>query len=56
MELNFRPPETKTLAELEKLHEELLKKSGVLNQEFAVLRNRIAALKAAQRKQKRAKK
>jgi hypothetical protein len=48
--------ELKTLAELDELHDELLKKSAVLNHELAVLRQRIAALKAAQRKLKRAKK
>jgi hypothetical protein len=46
----------KTLAELETLHDELVKELSVLNQEFAVLQHRIAALKAAQRKSKRAKK
>jgi hypothetical protein len=38
----------KTFAELEKLHDKLFK-------EFAVLQQRIDALKAAQRKPKRAK-
>jgi hypothetical protein len=46
----------KTLAQHDKLHDELLKKSAVLNHELAVLRQRIGALKAAQRKPKRAKK
>jgi hypothetical protein len=39
----------KTLAELDKLHDELVKK-------FAVLQQRIDALKATQRKPKRAEK
>jgi hypothetical protein len=39
-----------TLAELNELHEELLKKSAALQQEFVVLQERIDALKAAQRK------
>ena len=56
MELNFHRYETKTLAELVKLHDKLVQKSGVLQQEYAVLQHRIAALKAAQRKPKRAKK
>jgi prefoldin subunit 5 len=46
----------KTLAQLDKLHEELLKKSAILRHELAVLQQRIDALKAAQRKLKRAKK
>jgi len=56
MELNFHRYETMTLAELKKLHDELVEESGVLQQEYAVLQHRIAALKAAQRKPKRAKK
>jgi hypothetical protein len=56
MELNFRFPETKTLADLETLHDELVKKSAVLNTEYAVLRQRIDALRAVQRKPRRAKK
>jgi hypothetical protein len=56
MELNFHRYEAKTLAELVKLHDKLVQKSGVLQQEYAVLQHRIAALKAAQRKPKRAKK
>ena len=47
--------ELKTLAELDELHDKLLKKSAVLQQELAVLQQRIDALKAAQRKPKRAK-
>jgi hypothetical protein len=45
----------KTLAELDKLHDRLVKKSAVLQQEHAVIHQRIDALKAAQRKPKRAK-
>jgi hypothetical protein len=45
----------RTLAELDKLHDELLKKSAVLRHEHAVIQQRIDALKAAQRKPKRAK-
>lgn len=56
MKLNFRRYEAMTLAQLDKLHEELLKKSGVLQQEFAVHQQGIDALKAAKRKLKRAKK
>ena len=48
--------ELKTLAELDELHDELLKKSATLQQELAVLQQRIDALKVAQRKPKRAKK
>jgi hypothetical protein len=48
--------ELKTLAKLDELHDELVKKSGVLEQEFAVLQQRIDALKAVQRKPRRAKK
>jgi hypothetical protein len=48
--------ELKTLAELNELHDELVKKSAVLQQEFAVLQQRINALKAAQRKSEREKK
>jgi hypothetical protein len=47
---------SKTLTGHVKLHDELVKKSGVLGQKFVVLQQRIAALKAAQRKPKRAKK
>jgi hypothetical protein len=46
----------KTLAQLDKLHEELLEKSGAIGQKHAVLQRRIAALKASQRKPKRPKK
>jgi hypothetical protein len=56
MELDFSPDETKALAELDKLHDELLRKSAVLEQEYAVLQQRMDALKAAQRKPGRAKK
>jgi hypothetical protein len=56
MELNFHRYETKTLAELVKLDDKLVKKLGALGQEFAGLQQRIAALKVAQRKPKRAKK
>lgn len=56
MELNFCFPEIKTLADLETLHDELGKKSAVLNIEYAILTQRIDALRAVQRKQKRAKK
>ena len=56
MELNFRFPETKTLADLETLHDELDKESAVLNIEYAVLQQRMDALRAVQRKPKRAKK
>jgi ABC-type phosphate transport system auxiliary subunit len=48
--------ELKTLAELDELHDELVKKSAALQQEFAVLQQRIDALRAAQRKPSRAKK
>jgi hypothetical protein len=56
MKLNFHRYETMTFAELEKLHDELVKESGVLQQKFAVLQQRMDALKVAQRKPKRAKK
>jgi len=55
MRLNIRRSETKTLAELEKLDDELVKKSAVLEQKIPVLQQRIDALKAAKRKPKRAK-
>jgi hypothetical protein len=45
--------ELKTLAELDELHDELIKKSAALQQEFAVLQERIDALKAAHRKSER---
>jgi hypothetical protein len=45
-----------TLADLNELHEELLKKSAALQQEFAVLQQRIDALKDTQRDPTRAKK
>jgi hypothetical protein len=45
----------KTLAQLDKLHDELLKKSAVLQHELTVLQQRTDALKAAKRKPKRAK-
>jgi hypothetical protein len=48
--------ELKTLAKLDELHDELVKKSGVLEEEFAVLQQRIDALKAAHRKSEREKK
>jgi prefoldin subunit 5 len=48
--------ELKTLAELDELHDELIKKSAALQQELSVLQQRIDALKATQRKPKRAKK
>jgi hypothetical protein len=56
MKQKFRRYETMTLAELEKLHDELVKKLGVLSQKFAVLQQRIAASKALQRKPKRVRK
>jgi hypothetical protein len=56
MELNFHRYETKTLAELIKLDDQLVKELGVLGHKFAVLQQRTAALKVAQRKAKRAKK
>ena len=48
MKLNSRCYETKTLAELDKLHDELVEELGVLEQEFAVLRQGLDPLKAAQ--------
>ena len=48
--------ELKTLAELDELHDELVKKSAAIQQEFAVLQQRIDALKAAQRKSEQEKK
>jgi chromosome segregation ATPase len=48
--------ELKTIAELDQLHDELLKKSAALQQELSVLQQRIDALKATQRKPKRAEK
>ena len=45
-----------TLAELDELHDELVKKSAALQQEFAVLQERIDALKATQRDPTRANK
>lgn len=56
MELNFHRYETKTLAELLKLDDELVKELGVLGHKFAGLQQRIDALKVTQRKPKRAKK
>jgi hypothetical protein len=55
MKLTSRHYETKTVAELETLDDELVKKSAVLEREFPVLQKRIDALKAAKRKLKRAK-
>jgi len=55
MKLASRRYETKTVAELETLDGELVKKSAVLEREFPVLQKRIDALKAAKRKLKRAK-
>jgi hypothetical protein len=43
MELNFRFPETNTLADLETLHDEIDKKSAVLNIEYAVQAIRISS-------------
>jgi len=54
MKLNFHRYETKTLAELIELHDELVKKSGALGQKLAVLQQRITALKTANWKPKRA--
>jgi len=48
MKLNFRCYETKTLAELDKLNDKLVEELGVLEQKFAVLRQRIDPLKVAQ--------
>jgi len=45
-----------TLAELIELHDELVKESGALGQKFAVLQQRMDALKTAKRKARRAKK
>jgi hypothetical protein len=56
MELNFCFPEIKTLADLETLHDELDKKSAVLNVEYAIFKQRVDALRAVQRKSKRVKK
>jgi hypothetical protein len=56
MKQNSALMKLKTLAELNKLHDKLVKKSGAIGQKHAVLQQRIAALKAAQRKPKRAKK
>ena len=56
MKLTSRRYETKTVAELEELDDELVKKSAVLEHEFPVLPKSIDALKAAKRKLKRAKK
>jgi hypothetical protein len=56
MKLNFHRYETKTLAELIELHDELVKKSGALGQKLAVLQQRITALKTANWKPKWAKK
>jgi hypothetical protein len=46
----------KTFAVLDKLHDDLVKKSAVLEQQYAVLQQRIDALMATQWKLKRAKK
>jgi hypothetical protein len=56
MELNFRRYETKTLAELLKLDDKLVKELGVLGHKFAGLQQRIDALRATKRKTKRANK
>jgi hypothetical protein len=56
MKLTSHRYETKTVAELKILDEELVKKSVVLEHEVPVLQKRIDALKAAKRKLKRAKK
>jgi hypothetical protein len=56
MKLTSRRYETKTVAALEKLDDELVKKSVVLEQELPVLQQKIDALKATKRKLKRAKK
>jgi uncharacterized small protein (DUF1192 family) len=56
MKVNRYRYETKTLAELEELDDESVRQLAVLGQRFAVLQQGIAALKAAKRKQKRAKK
>jgi hypothetical protein len=55
MKLTARCYETKTLAELETLDDELVKKSAVLEHEFPILQQKIDALKAAKRKLKQAK-
>ena len=49
MKLNFRCYETKTLAELDKLNDKLVEELGALEQKFAVIRQSIDPLKAAQR-------
>jgi hypothetical protein len=56
MKLTARRYETKTVAELEKIDDELVKKSAVLEHELPILQQRIDALKAVQRKPKRVKK
>ena len=56
MKLTSRRYETKTVAELEELDDELVKKSAVLEHEFPVLQKSIDALKAAKQKLKQAKK
>jgi phage shock protein A len=55
MKLTARHYETKTVAELEKFEDELVKKSAVLEHEIPVLQQKIDTLKAAKRKLKRAK-
>jgi hypothetical protein len=56
MKLTSRRYQTKTVAELETLDDELVKKSTVLEYELPALQKRIDALKAAKRKLKRVKK
>jgi hypothetical protein len=56
MKLTSRRNETKTVAELEALDDELVKKSAALEHELPVLQKRIDALKVAKRKLKPAKK
>ena len=56
MKLASRRCETKTVAELEKLDDQLVKKSAVLEHELPILQQKIDALKAAKQKLKQAKK
>ena len=56
MKLTSRRYETKTVAELKKLDDELVEKSAVLEHELPVIQKKIDTLKAATRKLKRAKK
>jgi len=56
MKLTSRRYETKTVAELKTLDDELVRKSAVLEHEIPLLQIRIDALKVAKRKVKTAKK